>query len=71
MILPKPSVSPLPSWASRPVAVRRVPSFPEVLREIVRWLTGRQKPPTLWERFAQARLVDALAEEIEAETSLQ
>jgi hypothetical protein len=51
--------------------------FSESLRQIVRWATGGQPKPTLQQQFAEAKLVAAMAEEMEeqsesedAETSL-
>jgi hypothetical protein len=67
MILPKPSVSPLPSWASRPTPTHQVPSFTESLEAIWRGLRGVRQKPTLHEMFRQQRLIEKLAEEIEIE----
>jgi hypothetical protein len=61
-ILPKPSVSPLPSYASLPT--HRPVSFAETVMLVWRWFTGRQKPPSKSEVQLQARLVDLLAEEM-------
>lgn len=60
----RPSVSPLPSWASRPGLVYRPVAFPVMLLDLWRWL----RPPrqTARERIAEERLLERLAEEIEA-----
>jgi hypothetical protein len=63
---PSPSVSPLPSFASRPDFVARPVSFIEALRVVWRWLAGRQPQPSPRELMLEARLVEALAEELEA-----
>jgi hypothetical protein len=59
---PSPSVSPLPSFASRPDFVARPVSFVDMARSLWSWVTGRK--PTTRERMLEARLVDALAEEL-------
>ncbi len=64
--LPRPSVSPLHSFASRPDVVARYVSFAETVRQIVAWLTGRPKP-TARERQLEALAVGRLAAEMEAE----
>jgi hypothetical protein len=63
--LPHPSVSPLPSFASMPT-VRRSPSFGETLGAVLRWMIGRQRQPSLRERFKTARLIDQIAEELDS-----
>lgn len=67
VILPHPSASPLlPSWASRPEAsiTHRV-SFPEQVKSVIGWLCGRE--PDWRQRVKEARIVDALAAEMEPE----
>jgi hypothetical protein len=63
--LPCRSVSPLPSWASRPgvIPTRRVPSFGESLKSIWTWLRGGERS-TLRQMFAEQRVVERLAEEL-------
>ena len=60
--LPKPSVSPLPAYASRPFASRPV-TIMEALRQIVAWWRGDKR--TLKQQIAEEKLVERLAEEIE------
>ena len=69
-ILPRPSVSPLHSFASLPT--HRAPSLSDALRSIIGWLTNRQPTPPKSEEQLEARLVDLLAEELaeNGETSL-
>lgn len=55
------SVSPLPSYASRPFASRPV-SMVEMLRQIIAWLRGDQ--PSLREQFAEQQLIEKLAVEL-------
>jgi hypothetical protein len=57
------SVSPLPSYCT---VIRRSPSTMEMARAIWAWLRGKHAL-TARERFAEARLVDEIAEGIEAE----
>jgi hypothetical protein len=61
-ILPRPSASPLPSYASRPGYARPV-SFIDALRTIGVWFAGRR--PNWRERFAEQRLIEKLAAELE------
>ena len=58
------SVSPLPSFCTV-VPVHRVPSFAETVRAVWRWVTGHHALP-LREQIRDAKLVELLAEEIEA-----
>ena len=67
-ILPRPSVSPLPAYASLPTV--RQPTFSAALRSIIGWLTGHQPEVSKSEKQLEARLVDLLAEEMAGETSL-
>jgi hypothetical protein len=60
MILPRPSISPLHSFASTPT-VRRSPSTMEMARAVWSWLTGRRRQ-SLKHRFREAREVERLAE---------
>jgi hypothetical protein len=57
------SVSPLHSFVTVPS--HRATSFSEMLAQVWRWLTNRHPTPTLQQRFAEARLVERLAEELE------
>ena len=66
MILPNPSVSPLHSFASTPT-VRRSPSFGETLGEVMRWLTGKPRKVSQTDRLRERRIIEALADEIEAD----
>jgi hypothetical protein len=50
------------------VTTHRAPSFAETLRSIWRW--WRPSRPSLQQQFAEAKLIERLAEELEAETSL-
>jgi hypothetical protein len=59
-ILPRPSVSPLPAYASMPT--HRAPSFVDALKAIVAWLRGDK--PTQSEEQLKARLVALMAEEM-------
>jgi hypothetical protein len=62
------SVSPLHSFCTV-VPVHRTPSFAETVKAVWRWATGHHALP-LREQIRDARLVEALAEEIaEEETS--
>jgi hypothetical protein len=61
------SVSPYYSFVT--VSARPVPSFAESLRSVWSWMTGRQPKPTLRERAREARLIDALAEQMAEEDS--
>jgi hypothetical protein len=58
------SVTPLPSFATVPA---RPVSFVAMLRSVWRWVSGRQPKPSLRDRIRDERLIDALAEEMEAE----
>jgi hypothetical protein len=61
--LPRPSVSPLPSFCTvHPDVVPRYVSFPETARAIWRWLRG--VGPDWRQRFREAQLVERLAEEM-------
>ena len=62
--LPRPSVSPLPAYASRPFILRPV-TIVEALRQIVAWWRGDK--PTLKQQIAEAKLVEKIAEEIAEE----
>jgi hypothetical protein len=62
------SVSPLPSFCTV-VPVHRTPSFAETVKAVWRWVTGHHALP-LREQIRDARLVEALADEIvEEETN--
>ena len=61
-ILPQPSVSPLPSWASRPPTTNRSPGFAEVFAAVWGWLRGRE--PDWRQRVKEQRIIDRLAEEL-------
>ena len=70
---PSPSASPLYSFCSRPDMIpahRAPPSLADALRQILRWITGRERPRSLYELFREQRLIDAIAEELEAESSV-
>ena len=68
--LPRPSVSPLPSFAiSRPGHSSPVP-FSAALMAIWQWLTSRRRPVPLKRQIAEQRMVEALIEEIEAEDAV-
>jgi hypothetical protein len=68
-ILPRPSVSPLYSFCSvRPDVVPRYVSFAETFSAVWGWLRGRE--PDWRERAREQRVIEALAEELEPETSL-
>ncbi len=71
--LPHPSVSPLPSFASRPGFVPRPVGFAEALKAIVAFVTGKHRLLTLRERIAERKRIERLAEQMEdeAETGLQ
>jgi hypothetical protein len=60
--LPRPSVSPLHSFASRPT-VRRSPPFAETLGLVWRWLIGRLRSVPMRQQMIEARLIEALSEE--------
>jgi hypothetical protein len=62
------SVSPLPSYASRPdgmPTIQRAPSFPEVFGEVWRWLIGRPRRSLSTDRLRERRIVDEIAAKIE------
>ena len=62
--LPRPSASPLPSWASRPATPHTpVVPFTDACKAIWRWLRGVQ--PGWRERFAEQRLIERLAQELD------
>ena len=63
--LPKPSITPLAALANRPLANQRIPNFRETLVIIWRWLRGVE--PGWRDLVREAKLVEALAEGIEAE----
>jgi hypothetical protein len=65
--LPRPSASPLPSYASRPIAISRSPSFSETIMAIWAWLRGGYRPVPLRRQILEARIVEALVAELEAE----
>jgi hypothetical protein len=60
MILPRPSASPLHSFASTPV-IRRSPKFSETVGAVMGWLTGRRRQ-SLKHRFREQREIERLAE---------
>lgn len=62
----RPSVSPLPSYASRPYAARPV-GFVTALKAIIAWWRG--KPPNLRQSIREREIVELLVEELEAEPS--
>ena len=66
MIPPRYSVTPLWSFVTTPIV--RQPAFPDVVRIIWRWLRGDR--PTLRQTFAEGRLIERLAEELEPEIIL-
>ena len=73
-ILPRPSVSPLPSFCStRPDPVPRYVSFSETVEAVWRWLRG--VGPDWRERAREARIVaqvaDLMAAEMEDEAAVQ
>jgi hypothetical protein len=57
------SASPLPSFATRPPYAVRPPTFAESLRALWRW--WRPRPVPLRVLFAEARVVERLAAELE------
>jgi hypothetical protein len=63
--LPRPSVSPLPSWASRPAPDSTVVPFPDAAKAISRWWRGDRL--TQRERQIEAAAVERLVDELEAE----
>jgi hypothetical protein len=66
MILPRPSASPLYSFCSRPEGpITYRPSFSETLKAVVGWMRGRE--PDWRQRFAEQRLIERLAAEMEPE----
>ena len=60
------SASPLPSFCTV-VPLHRTPSFAETVKAVWRWVTGHHVL-SLREQIRDARLVEALAEELEEET---
>jgi hypothetical protein len=60
-----PSVSSLPSYATRPEFAPRPVSFVEAIRMIWRWWRGFR--PTMRERQIEAAQIERLAAEMEAE----
>jgi hypothetical protein len=62
--LPRSSVSPLPSFCTRPDVVPRYQSFAEIVTLIWRHLSGRPKP-TLRERQLETAMIERLAAEME------
>jgi hypothetical protein len=60
---PIPHVTPLPSFCVVPT--RRTPGFGEMLKSIVVWLRGGERP-TKRELFLEQRVVERLAAELEA-----
>lgn len=61
--LPRPSVSPLPAYAS--IAPQRPESFAGALLALARWgLFNRQPKPTLRERQLAAAAIERLADEL-------
>jgi hypothetical protein len=63
--LPRPSVSPLPSYCTV-TPVRRTLGFAESLGQILRWATGRRRPAPQREREIEARIVERLAAELDS-----
>ena len=63
--LPRPSVSPLHSFASTPT-VRRSPPFAEILGLVWRWLIGRQRSVPMRQQMIEARLIEALSEQLDS-----
>jgi hypothetical protein len=62
-ILPNPSASPLPSYASRPSFTARPVTLASMVATIWRWWRGRDVP-SLKQQIQQAKLIDALADEL-------
>ena len=68
--LPRPSISPLYSFCSRPEGpVTRSPGFAEVFAAVWGWLRGRE--PDLRQRMREAKLVERLSEELPDEPEMQ
>lgn len=61
------STSPLPSWATQfgDLPTQHVLSFAETVRQIVQWLKGTR--PSYQQRVREQRIVDLLAEQLEAD----
>jgi hypothetical protein len=64
--LPNPSISPLPSYASRPGFLPRPVTFGQALRDIA--LIWRNRPPSYQEQMREAQRIRRLALEIDEET---
>lgn len=64
-ILPRPSVSPLPSFCSVPTVTYRAVSFSAALSQITRWVFGRAPRSSQRDAFLERRAVDLLVEELE------
>ena len=62
------SASPFYSFVTVTPIVRQ-PAFPDVVRIIYRWFRGDR--PSLKERFAEERLIDKLAAELELEPAAE
>jgi hypothetical protein len=63
--LPRPSVSPLHSFASTPT-VRRSPPFALTLGLVWRWLIGRRRLVPMRQQMIEARPIEALSEELDS-----
>ena len=59
------SVSPLYSFVTVPTPVYRVSPFPQMLSQVIRWLTGRGPVSSQRDAFLERRAIDLLAEELE------
>ena len=66
-ILPKPSVSPLPSFCSVPTVTHRAVSFSAALRMVVRWACHCQPETSERDKQLERVLIARLAEEMEAD----
>jgi hypothetical protein len=67
--LPRPSISPLYSFCSRPEGpVTRSPGFAEVFAAVWRWARG--KGPDWRQRVKEQRIIDAMAAEMELEPDI-
>lgn len=61
--LSRPSASPLPSFCIVPT--RHSPSFAEITKAVLRWITGREPRQTARERHLEALTIERLAQELE------
>ena len=65
--LPRPSVSPLYSFVTRPADLKPPVTLAEACRSIGRWFIGGRRPVPLKRQIADAKLVAEIAAELEAE----